>query len=231
MSTPSNPATGIELKLENGNVIKADNPEEALKVAAKMIEDNSRAYRETKASLESVQSQMQTLQQQIEQQRKPVDTNAFNRDNYYKLLNEDPIEAQNYLDAHRFGIDSPENVPRRFNEMYEKISVLDGQTLAASFTNNHPEFPSDPESAKALTDRIKVLQMQGHPTDMHTMDIAWNQLVAEGAVKPLEQQQEPEALPPSLGGSGAVLSDTEVQKIDQMDTKQLEAYLKSKGML
>lgn len=227
----SNPP-GIELKLDNGNVIKADNAEEALKVAAKMIEDNSKAYRETKATLDSMQGQFQTLQQQIEQQKRPpADSNAFQKDEYYKLLNEDPIEAQNYLDAHRFGIQEPDQVPRRFNEMYEKISVLDGQTLAASFTNNHPEFPSDPEAAKALTDRIKVLQIQGHPTDMHTMDMAWNQLVNEGKVKPLEQQQAQEDLPPSPGGSGAVLSDTEIQKIDQMDTKALEAYLKSKGML
>ena len=231
MSTPSNPTTGIELKLENGNVIKAENAEEALKVAAKMIEDNSRAYRETKSSLDSVQSQMQSLQQQIEQQRKPADMNAFQKDEYYKLLNDDPIEAQNYLDAHRFGISNPSQVPQRFNEMYEKISVLDGQTLAASFTNNHPEFPSDPEAAKALTDRIKVLQLQGHPTDMHTMDIAWNQLVNEGTVKPIETQQQQDELPPSPGGTGAVISDSDLQKIDTMDTKQLEAYLKSKGML
>ena len=230
MST--NPTPGIELKLENGNVIKAENAEEALKVAAKMIEDNSKAYRETKASLDTMQNQFQSLQQQVEQQRRPpADDSKFNKDEYYKRLNDDPLDAQNYLDAFRFGISTPEDVPRRFTEMYEKISVLDGQTLAASFTNSHPEFPSDAESAKALTDRIKVLQIQGHPTDMHTMDIAWSQLVGEGKVKPLEAQPENEELPPSPGGTGAVISQSELQKVEQMDTKSLEAYLKSKGML
>lgn len=225
--------TGIELKLENGNVIKADNAEEALKVAAKMIEDNSKAYRETKASLDALQGQYGTLQHEVESLKpKPSSNGGFSNEQYFKLLNEDPLKAQNYIDAHRFGISNPDDVPGYFTGMYEKISSLDGQTLAAGFVNMHPEFPQDNETAKSLTERIVQLKKEGHPTTLTTMEMAYTQLVNEGKIKPLEmEKEEHEETPPSPGGSGGVLTDAEVAKAEQMTTPQLAAYLKSKGLL
>src|SRR5215469_9717447 len=118
---------GIELKLDNGMVIKGENAEEALKSAAKIIEDNVKYSRETKAQLEQLQQQFNAVQQQVQAQKpKEESHNGFAKDKYYQLLNEDPLEAQNYLDAYRFGIADPDQVPQRFNQMYEKISQLDG---------------------------------------------------------------------------------------------------------
>ncbi len=224
---------GIELKLENGNVIKAENAEEALKVAAKMIEDNSKAYRETKASLDTLQNQYQTVQQQIESLKpKPEPVNGFDKDKYYQLLHDDPIRAQNYLDSQRFGVQNPDEVPGFFTEMHQKISALDGQTLAAGFVNSHPEFPNDNETAKTLTARVVELRNQGHPTDLSTMEMAYRALVDEGKIKPVEmKEEEKEELPPSLGGSGSVISASEMAKVEAMSDKELQAYLKSKGML
>lgn len=225
--------TGIELKLENGNVIKAESAEEALKVAAKMIEDNSKAYRETKASLDQLQGQYGNLQQQVESLKpKPSSNGGFNNDTYFKLLNEDPLKAQNYIDAHRFGIPNPDDVPGYFTGMYEKISSLDGQTLAAGFVNMHPEFPQDADTAKTLTQRVVQLKNEGHPTTMTTMEMAYTQLVNEGKIKPMEtKEEEREETPPSPGGSGGVLSDAELAKVERMSTAEMSAYLKSKGLL
>lgn len=225
--------TGIELKLENGNVIKADNAEEALKVAAKMIEDNSKAYRETKASLDALQGQYGTLQQTVESLKpKPQSNGGFSNDTYFKLLNDDPIKAQNYIDAHRFGINSPDEVVPYITGQFEKISSLDGQTLAAGFVNMHPEFPQDADTAKTMTQRVVQLKNEGHPTTLTTMEMAYTQLVNEGKIKPLEmKEEEKEETPPSPGGSGGVLSDAELAKVEQMTTPQMQAYLKSKGLL
>jgi hypothetical protein len=225
-------STPIELRLENGNVIKAENAEEALKVAAKMIEDNSKAYRETKATLDTLQSSYQTLEQRVESLKpKPEPTNGFDKDKYYQLLHDDPITAQNYLDAQRFGIAEPRDVPGYFTGMYEKVSALDGQTLAAGFVNQHQDFPQDADSAKALTQRVVQLKGLGHPTSLDTMELAYTQLVHEGKIKPMEAEPEKEELPPSLGGSGSALSEAEVKKAEAMSNKELEAFLKSKGML
>lgn len=223
---------GIELKLENGNVIKAATAEEALKVAAKMIEDNSKAYRETKASLDTLQTQYSTVQQQIEALKPKETPDGFDKDRYYQLLNENPIAAQNYVDSYRFGIGDPEAVPARFNEMYEKVTALDGQTLAAGFVNNHPEFPQDAEAAKALTERVKMLRGAGHPVSPDTMELAWSQLVNEGTVKPIDDDtKDDDELPPSLQGGGTQISPSELQKAENMSDRELQAFLKSKGML
>lgn len=223
----------FELKLANGNVIKAPNMEEALKMAAKMIEDNSSAYRETKATLDTMQTEVQTLRQQVEAAKpKPSTDGGFDKDKYYQLLHDDPIRAQNYLDAQRFGVANPDEVPGYFTGMYEKISSLDGQTLAAGFVNQHPEFPNDTDTAKALTGRVIELKNQGHPTSLTTMEMAYRQLVDEGKIKPVELKTEPEEeLPPSPGGAGSTVSQAELAKVEAMSDKELQAYLKSKGML
>lgn len=223
--------TGIELKLENGNVIKAENAEEALKVAAKMIEDNSKAYRETKASLDSLQTNYQSLEQRIESLKpKPEPTNGFDKDKYYQLLHDDPIRAQNYLDGSRFGVPA-DDVPQYFIGLSQKVTAMEGESLAAGFVNRHQEFPQDNDSAKALTNRVVQLRNMGHPTSAETMELAYQQLVNEGSIKPMEKEPEREEIPPSLGGSGGTMSDAEVKKAESMSNKELEAFLKSKGML
>jgi hypothetical protein len=221
---------GIELKLENGNVIKAENAEEALKVAAKMIEDNSKYARETKAALDTVQSQFQTVQIQLDEMRRPKETNGngFNKDEYYRLLSNDPLAAQTYMDRIRFGVDDPVGF---ISSLSEKITKFEGQSLGAGFAAAHPEFPNDDDSAKTMTQRVQQLVSSGHPADFNTMELAWHQLVTEEKLKPIQTQDEREEAPPSLRGAGGVIGDEELTKAEQMDTKQLEAFLRSKGVL
>ena len=222
---------GVEIKLENGMVIKGDNPEEALKNAAKIIEDNSKAYRETKASLDELQGRFDAFQTQQQQPRREEPTSGFSKDKYYQLLHDDPLLAANYLDAARFQLDRPEDVPATFQGMQNKISQFDAQIMAAGFTNSHPDFPDDAATAQALTGRVKQLQNEGYPTTINTMHMAWEQLKDEGRVKPMvaaESQQE--ELPPSLGGAGSTMSPAEIQKAENLSDAELYKYLQSKGM-
>jgi hypothetical protein len=226
---------GIEIKLKTGEVIKAPNAEEAFKIAVKMAEDTKDVYKTEKEARERLEAQVATLSQQVQQTRQPARTDGFDRDLYYKKLNDDPMEAQDYLDAHRFGLSDPSQVRQRFAYIGQKIDELDGNMLAGSFLQQHAEdFPAGPESAKVLRDRIQQLSSSGYPTTIDTMNMAYNQLIEEGKIKPNEPQREEQRDEPnpSLVGAGQHdIPESEVKKAETMNDKDLEAYLRSKGML
>jgi len=97
-------------------------------------EDTAAALKTEREQREGMQSRLDALQQEIQQKTAaPVDHNAFNRDTYYKLVGEDPLMAQNYLDAFRFGISDPSQVPSYFQEMsrngYESPTANAGGNL------------------------------------------------------------------------------------------------------
>jgi hypothetical protein len=229
---------GIEIKLDNGNVIKASSTEEALKIAAKMIEDNSKAYRETKANLDTLQGNVGTLQSQLEELRRPPQTNTHGLDTakYWNLYSTDPIAAQNYLDSVRFGISDPNQVPQYLTGINDRLTRMEGSALGAGFASAHPEYPNTEEAAKMMTERVQQLGAAGHPFSYDTLDLAWGQLQAEGRLSPVEKQtEEVTEIPPSPQGAGGVISTTEEAKVEQltgqMTMAQLEAYMREKGVL
>jgi len=231
MSTPANPTTGIELKLNNGQVIKAESIEEALKTAVKMVEDSTSYARETNKKLEDLQGQFSVVQAQVAAAtaRKEPSANGFDKDRYYQLLHDDPLAAANYVDQVRYGVEDP---VRYLQTMDTKLSALEGSSLAAGFQAAHPEFPSDEDSARTMTARVIELTRQGHPADFATMELAWSQLVTEDKLKPMETEEaNEEPPPPSPGGAGGVIPDAELQKVEKMTDAELQAYLRSKGML
>lgn len=234
--TPVNP--GFEVKLADGSVVKAENIEEAFKTVAKMKEDTAAALRESRQSQEQLQQQINQLQMEVAQRTAPPpqDDRAFNRDRYFRLVGEDPIMAQNYLDAARFGIPDPTQVPGYFQGAFQKVSDLEGTTLAANFVNTHPDFPGGTKEADLLTREVFRLQQTGHPMNMGTLELAWRNMVDSEQIIPLEPPQEGIEPNPSLGGGGASALDAEIARVDQevaegkMSTADLEKYLRSKGL-
>lgn len=224
---------GIEMTLADGSVIKAANSEEALKIAAKMKEDTSASLKEEKSKREALETQVASLTAQFEESRKPAPKEgSFDNERYWKLMNQDPVAAQNYLDGHRFGI-PPEQVAPRFNQMQTQLDQFRGEALASQFLTQHYEdFPATQESAKSLRTRVEQLQNAGYPVTVETMNIAYGQLVEEGAIKPLEKEEQKREEPnPSARGAGASIPDSEINKAEGMSDKDLEAFLKSKGMI
>lgn len=228
--------TGIELKLADGSVIKAESVEEALKIAAKMKEDTSAALKEEKAARESLQSRLDAIEAQAREAAKPKPVEGqFNKDEYYKRLNDDPIGAQNYLDSFRFGIPDPNQVPSTFQQMQRDVSVTRQEAMAAQFMQQHAQdFPNTPEAARALRTQFESLLSLGYPATVESLNMAYSQTITEGKIKPLEHKQEEERIEanPNLSGGGASSIDaSEMQKVEQMSDKELEAYMKSKGLL
>lgn len=224
--------TGINLSLSDGTVVKADNPEEALKTLAKMYED-TKSWAKTKIEesaqqIEAVRAEQERLAQQMQPK---VPTNGFDKDRYYRLLNEDPVLANDYWFEHRFGR-KPDEVAANFDAMDQRLSVFEGQTLAGQFLQQHGEdFPQTPEAAKELRTHMEDLTARGYPATLDTMNMAYNHAVMSGKIKPLEKQQQQEDFPPTPGGSGSVISDSEIAKAENMSDADLEKFLRAKGAL
>lgn len=237
MSSPSVvPDKPIELTLGDGSVVKGANLDEAFKNLATMKENASAAIRQTKTELEAEQQRRAQLEQELERYKHPPQNNdngKFNNEKYYQMLNTDPIGAQNYLDAHRFGISEPEQVPATFNQMRQQVDNFTQQTVTASFLAQHAEdFPPTPEAAKALTAKVQSLVQNGVPFNADTLNYAYYELVQNGTIKPNEAKTEEEETPnPSLGGGGSPALPSDVARAEQLDDKQLEALLRSKGVL
>lgn len=225
----------MELKLANGNVIKAPTYEEALKVAVKMTEDTQAALKKEREEWTQKSSELETRVNELAAQipkPKVEPTNGFDNQRYWTLLNQDPIAAQNYMDAHRFGIPDPAQVPEYFQTMDKKINNFEQTMLASQFIYQHEEFPATPENAAIVTRQVEELVKAGHPASIETMNMAWNQIVESGKIKPLETKpDENEDANPSLGGSGASTEILPDDKFAAMSTQEMEAYLKSQGRL
>lgn len=230
---------GFEYKLADGSVVKAENIEEAFKTVAKMKEDTSAALKTEREQREQLAGQIEQLRAEVAQRNQPPPRTdgGFDKNHYYTLVGEDPMMAQNYLDAHRFGIADPQQVPQYFQGMSSTVSNLEQQTLAASFVNMHPEFPPSNETANILTKEVIRLREQGHPVNMDTLDLAWRNCVNGELIKPIEVADEREETNPSLGGGGSGALDAESSRVEadvmsgKMSMTDFEKYLRSKGML
>lgn len=229
---------GIEIQLADGTKVTGADESEALKNALKMIEDNKTYARQMKERAETYESQNAALAAQIEANKpKPVvEPGKFSNDQYYTLLNSDPIAAQNYLDSFRFGIPDPAQVPQTFINMNQQVTSLTQQTVTAQFLQQHDDFPQDAGAVKTFSARMQQLFSSGYPFTADTMGFAYRQLVDEGAIKPMEKRTSPADEPPnpSLGGSGAGGGGdqwNDPASWEKLDDKTLEAKLKAAGAL
>jgi len=236
--TPVN--QGFEYKLADGSVVKAENIDEAFKNVAKMKEDTSAALKAERTARQDMEQRLTALQAEVAQrnQAPPArDEGQFNRDHYFRLVGEDPIAASNYLDAARFGIADPNQVQGYFQDTFQKVSNLEQSTLAATFINAHPDFPSNQETAKILTQEAVRLRQEGHPMNLSTLDLAWRNCVENEQITPVESVQEQDEVNPSLSGGGAGTLDAEATRVEQdvmsgkMSMPDFEKYLRLKGLL
>lgn len=238
----------IELTLDDGSIVKGTTPDEVIKTLAKMKTDTSSALKEKNKEIETMQAELaqlramqqaelakqQTVKTEQDRQQRIQQSNGFDREHYYALLNDKPIDAQNYLDSFRFGIADPQQVPRAFTSMQEKISAFEQQSVAGAFLVEHYEtYDNTPTNNAALNARVTQLTSRGYPFEVATLNIAYDQLVREGIMKPLEPQAPPptpEAPPnPSLSGNSGGAAPA-MPDFNKMTTEEMRAYMKAQGM-
>lgn len=224
------PGQPIEIKLGDGSVIKGANLEEAIQNAVKRVEDNVSAYKTEKQKREEFEAEAARLRHELEAKTQPASTDGFSKDRYYQLLNEDPISAQNYMDQYRFGVQDP---VAAFNGMRQSVDAIQQQAVAAAFSAVHADdFPATQEAARALTKRTEELVNQGFRYGLETVNYAYDQLVREGSIKPLEKvEEQPNTPNPSLTGSTGTAIPDDVARAEQMSDADLEKLLRARGVL
>lgn len=224
------PGTPIEIKLGDGSVIKGSNLEEAIQNAVKRVEDNVSAYKTERQKREEAEMEAARLRGELEARTPPASSDAFAKDRYYQLLNEDPIAAQNYLDQYRFGVQDP---VAAFNGMRQSVDAIQQQAVAAAFSAIHADdFPATPDAASALTRRTEQLVGQGFRYGIETVNYAYDQLVREGTIKPLEKADEvPNTPNPSLSGATGNAIPDDVARAESMSDADLEKMLRARGVL
>lgn len=236
MSTAA--TTPIKVTLGDGSVVEGATLEEAFKNVSDMKVNTANAWREEKMRAQNAEAEAQRLREENARLKAPapapVADGAFSKERYYSLLNDDPMAAHDYVFEHRFG-QKPDDFAAGYQQVAQKVSAFEQQAVAAMFVQQHADdFPQTAEAAKALRLKTEELISQGHPYGLRTVELAYQETVRDGSIKPVEKQQEQvtERPNPSLSGSGSMsASDAEIQKFERMTTSEQEAWLRSKGMI
>jgi hypothetical protein len=248
----------IEITLGDGSKIVGKDLDEALKNAAKRLEDTAKALKDTKAEKDQLAQKVTGYEQTEEERRAEQERQAavdrqkqqrangkdpgFDKAEYYRLLNDDPDAANAMWFKHRFGA-NPEELLRSVEQTNRAVNEINQERVATSFWRQHPEFPQEVLAAKALDKRVGQLMNEGHPFNVRTFNIAYQELVDEDAIKPLEldaeknkekekHEKDQQTANPALSGPGiGSTDDAELQRFEKMDDKALEAIAREKGWL
>ncbi len=243
----------VEITLGDGSKIVGKDYEEAIQNAVKRIEDRSKDLKEQQEKSTKLQTELDGYKQTeeerkaeadrqraLEAQKKDKKEGGLDKVEYYRLLNEDPIAAQNYLDSVRLGVSDPSQVPGIFTGMSRKINEIDQERVASTFWRNHPEFPQELSAAKLLDKRVGQLLQEGHPFSARTFNMAYEELVGEEVIKPMDldtekkkeeekkRKEEEQPNPKLVGGSGGA-EDAELRKFENMSMNDLEKLGREKG--
>ncbi len=243
----------VEITLGDGSKIVGKDYEEAIQNAVKRIEDRSKDLKEQQEKSTKLQTELDGYKQTeeerkaeadrqraLEAQKKDKKEGGLDKVEYYRLLNEDPIAAQNYLDSVRLGVSDPSQVPGIFTGMSRKINEIDQERVASTFWRNHPEFPQELSAAKLLDKRVGQLLQEGHPFSARTFNMAYEELVGEEVIKPMDldtekkkeeekKRKEEEQPNPKLVGGGGGAEDAELRKFENMSMNDLEKLGREKG--
>lgn len=224
---------GYELKLATGEVYKGANLEEAARKLAEGKEQASRTIENLGEQVERLKQERDALRQRTQEQARPATPgNGFDKMTYYQLLETDPMQAQNYMDAYRFGYPDPNLVPQVHRQILNVAQEVTYERSLRDFYTENPDFPGGKEASTAVAERMEEL---GLPITTDNLGRAYRQLVREGTIKPVaEQEEEPvsrgRGAPPTPGTSDnqGWMSDVD---LDSLTTEQLTALARKKGLL
>lgn len=221
------------LTLGDGSVVTGATMEEAFQNLAKMKVDTANALKAEREAKAAAEAEKNVYAQQLQQRQEPKpkgNNGDFDKEEYYRLLNADPVAANDYYFQYRFGR-SPEEFNNEYQRYGQTVSVLEQQTMAAAFAAQHAEdWPASPEAAKALRSRVEQLTGSGIPFNLDTMNYAYSQLVDEGTIKPVEKKEE-ERPNPALSGTGQVTVPDDIKNAATLSDADLMKLMKKHGML
>jgi hypothetical protein len=215
-----------EFKLGDGTVVKAANWEEAFNKVAEMKVNTAAAVRDREEQIRQLKEQPPATTTAAP----PTNANGFDQKAYWELMNADPLAAQNYLDAFRFGVDNPAHVPQLFNEM-RNVSVHSADTMELNtFMQRNPDYPGTEEAANLL---IEQLAARNAPLTADALEYEYLKAVRDGKIEPLGEEIQRPFAPPNLG-TGASLSRNDqnlLEQIAQVPDDKLDEFYRKAGLL
>jgi hypothetical protein len=158
----------------------------------------------------------------------------FDKEKFVKLIQENPIEAFNYLDEVRYG---PDRVPPTVKEKLNHISMLENQLTAYKFLNAHPEFQNTDQNAQILRGVASQLNI---PLTYEGLEAAYRVALSYCLIQPAQNQyavnttqtygtnQGPVTTPPAINRTASpMLPEADIEEyLNKLDNSQLEALIR-----
>lgn len=228
-TTTENKAEEFKIQLPTGEVYEGKDWKDVAEKVAKAKQDTADAYKTEKQQREELEAQIEAAKPKPQPQQGEIDYTP-----YWALVNSGKmIEASNWLDAKRFGFDTPEEVVPTLTGAVRKTNELSDMVEIERFKMANPDFPATAEASDALMSTIKQWNV---PWDSRTLTAAYKTLVTEGKVKPVEEKKTDlgGAPPPGVTvGSGAITPATnaELEEFQKLPLDKMEEELRKKGLM
>lgn len=215
-----------EFTLGDGTVVKATSWEEAFNKVADMKTNTAAALRDRERQIEELRQSTQQVQQQ---QIAPDATSGFDQKRYWELMNADPLQAQQYMDAARFGV-SPEQIPSLYKEVFNASQYSADTFEINQFLQNNPDFPGTPEATDIVVD---TCAKENRPLTKENLEYVYLRSVRDGLIEPAGEEAATPWAPPALRGGGQTnkSQDDIMQLINNTPDDKIDEVYRRLGLL
>lgn len=162
-----------EVRLRTGHVFRGATPEAALQAAQDYLNrqlDDDVGYRDY------------PQQPVIQQPQQP----AWSDEEFYKVFASNPRAAMAVWFEHALGM-PVEDFRSTVDKSYSVATQVEDRIAIADFMANNPDYPASNEAGHMLTRR---LTRDGVELTAGNLEVAYRQLVREGRLVPVQQQQQ-----------------------------------------
>src|SRR5579883_3037642 len=161
-------ASPIPLTL-NGQTYTFNSPEEI----SRAVQNLTAAYSEQIANLQAAQRQPVATGAEVTGKEEP----SFDINKFVEKMTTNPVEAFDYVDRARYGVDNPTQAVKEALKSKEELAEIKRVLAVYQFKDNHPEFPANPQTANLL---YGIMQNQNLPFDVSGLESAYGQAVLRG---------------------------------------------------
>lgn len=220
-----------EFKLGDGTVVKAANWEEAFSKVAEMKVNTAAALRDREEQIRQKEQLLADSRHAPEPGKNGTVASPgdkFDQKHYWELMNNDPQQAQDYMDAFRFGV-RPDQVRPLFGEIYSVSQHSADNFEIQSFMQRNPDYPGTDEASDFL---LKTLVNENRSLTADNLEYAYLRSVRDGTIEPLGDETQRPFVPPNLQGSSLSQSDSNIlEQIKNLPDDKLDEYYKRLGLI
>jgi hypothetical protein len=200
----------VEDPLNKGSKLAFRSPQEVqsylesvVQVAAQVTEQERKERERIAQEAANLSEKKQVEQRQTQPQ--PRKLSPEEKAKYFRLLEEDPIEAQNYLDELRGLQSTIHNAIQQQQQLAQVTQQLMVENILQRFQSSNPDYDGSEQAQKAV---LEALKQTGIPFTPQGLSAAWQYAKANGWVNDKQQPApQPKVKPitppvPNVRGGG-----------------------------